>query len=104
VIPLVLCAGVPTPKLIRYDATLRVASLPYMVVQRVDGTTLAELAPDPAARQRILGSLGAILVTLHQIRFSKGRTRQRDPGALHLLAVTVAPRARGRGRNRHSPA
>lgn len=70
VIPLVRDAGVPTPKLVRYDSTLRVASLPYMVLQRVHGATLAEQAPDPTARQRTLESLGEILVTLHQIRFS----------------------------------
>ncbi len=71
VIALVRDAGVPTPKLVRYDSTLRVASLPYMVLQRVRGATLAEQAPDPTARQRTLESLGEILVTLHQIRFSK---------------------------------
>ena len=70
VIPLVIDAGVPTPRLVRYDSTLRVASLPYMVLQRVHGTTLAELAPDPTAYHHTLESLGEILVTLHQIRVS----------------------------------
>lgn len=71
VIPLVRDAGVPTPKLLRYDSTLTVASVPYMVLQRVHGATLAERAPDPAARKRTLESLGEILVTLHEIRSSK---------------------------------
>jgi aminoglycoside phosphotransferase len=71
IIPLVRDAGVPTPKLVSYDSTLSIASVPYMVLQRVHGATLAEQAPDPTARRRTLESLGEILVTLHRIRFSK---------------------------------
>jgi aminoglycoside phosphotransferase (APT) family kinase protein len=71
VIPLVRDAGVPTPKLIRYDSTLRVASKPYMVLERVHGATMAEQVLEPSSCQRTLGSLGEILVTLHQIRLSK---------------------------------
>lgn len=70
VIPLVLDAGVPTPQLISYDATLLVASVPYMVLQRAHGATLAEQAPDPTSRRRAFGSLGEILATLHQVRLS----------------------------------
>lgn len=63
VIPLVQDAGVPTPELVSYDSTLRVGSVPYMVLQRVHGATLADQAPDPSGRRRVLGSLGEILVT-----------------------------------------
>lgn len=70
VIPLVREAGVPTPELVRYDPTLHVASVPYMVQQRVHGATLADLVLSPTQRRRTLGSLGEILVTLHQIRHS----------------------------------
>lgn len=71
VIPLVQDAGVPTPELVSYDATLRVASVPHMVLQRVHDATLADQAPDPGGRRRVLGSLGEILVTLHQVRLSR---------------------------------
>lgn len=70
VITLVRDAGVLTPELINYDSTLQVGSVPYMVLQRVQGETLAEQPPDPAGRRRTLGSLGEILVTLHQVRRS----------------------------------
>lgn len=70
VIPLVQESGVPTPGLVSYDPTLRVVSLPYMVLQRVHGRTLAERSSDPAARRRALGSLGEVLAALHQIRHS----------------------------------
>lgn len=70
VIAVVRDAGVPTPELVSYDSSLRVGSVPYMVLQRVHGATLADQAPDPSGRQRALGSLGEILVTLHQIRRS----------------------------------
>lgn len=70
VIPLVRDAGVPTPELISYDSTLRIGSVPYMVQQRAYGATLAEQPLDPTGHRRALGSLGEILVTLHQVRFS----------------------------------
>lgn len=70
VVPLVRAAGVPTPELVRYDASLRVAPVPYVVLERVHGATLAERERelDPAGRRRALGSLGEILATLHRIR------------------------------------
>lgn len=68
VIPLVRDAGVPTPELISFDPTLRAASVPYMILRRVHGTTLAAQAPDSTHRRRALGSLGEILATLHRIR------------------------------------
>ena len=70
VIPLVRDAGVPTPELVRYDASSSVVRVPYMVLQRVHGTTLAEQPPGSAERRCALGSLGEILASLHQIRYS----------------------------------
>lgn len=66
VIPLVCAAGVATPELISYDATLRIASVPYLLQRRVPGVTLARLEPDlhPMAHH----CLGEALATLHQIR------------------------------------
>lgn len=70
VIPMVRDAGVPTPELISHDSSLRIGSVPYMVLERVHGTTLAEQAPDPTAQRLTFGSLGEILVALHQVRLS----------------------------------
>lgn len=70
VIPVVRAAGVPTPELVSHDSARRVASVPYMVLQRVHGTTLAERVLDPTGRRRALESLGEALATLHRIRRS----------------------------------
>lgn len=70
VIPAVRDAGVPTAELVSHDSTLRIATVPYMVLQRIHGRTLAEHAPDPTGRRRALGSLGEVLATLHRIRRS----------------------------------
>lgn len=69
VIPLVRDAGVPTPELVSYDATLRIGSVPYVVLERVHGETLAEHGYDPADSRRALESLGEILAALHRVRF-----------------------------------
>lgn len=66
VIPLVQAAGVPTAALVSYDATRQVGSVPYIVLERLHGPTLAE--HDPADRQLAYESIGEILVALHQIR------------------------------------
>lgn len=68
VIPLVQDAGVPTSELVSYDATLQVGSVPYVVLKRLHGATLAE--QDPADRQLAYESLGEILMALHQVRLS----------------------------------
>ncbi|MDN5726987.1 MAG: aminoglycoside phosphotransferase family protein [Propionibacteriales bacterium] len=68
VIALVRDAGVPTPELVRHDSTRRIADVPYMILQRVHGATMAEQDPEPMIHQRTLASLGEILVTLHQIK------------------------------------
>lgn len=68
VIPLVQDAGVPTAGLISYDATRHVGSVPYVVLERLPGATLADR--DPADRRLAHESLGEILVALHRIRLS----------------------------------
>lgn len=70
VIPMARAAGVPTPELVSHDSACRIASVPSMVLERVHGATLAEQALDPTGRRRALGSLGEILLALHQIRRS----------------------------------
>lgn len=67
VIPMDIEAGVPTPALVRFDSSLRVARVPYLVLERMHGVTMAERTPDA---QRTLESLGEILVRLHRIRLS----------------------------------
>jgi aminoglycoside phosphotransferase len=81
VIPLVRDAGVPTPELVSYDPTLRVGSVPYIVLQRVHGATLAEQPPGLTGCRRMLDSLGEVLVTLHQVRLSRVRPASAIPAA-----------------------
>lgn len=71
VIPVARDAGVPTPALVDVDSTLRLASSPYMVLERVRGTTLTEKTLDPAQRRRALASLGEVLAALHEVRRSR---------------------------------
>lgn len=71
VIPLVRDAGVPTPELISYDATRQHASVPYMVLRRARGETLAARPLDRSGRRRTLGALGEILRALHEIRMHR---------------------------------
>ncbi len=68
IIPLVRGAGVPTANLVSYDPTLRIARVPYMLLERVRGGSLATQWADQALRSRALESLGEILSTLHHIR------------------------------------
>ena len=77
VIPLVQAAGVPTAGLISYDASLEVASVPYMVVERLHGTTLAEY--ESADRRLAYQSIGEMLVALHRIRLSSVATASTIP-------------------------
>lgn len=68
VIPLVRDAGVPAPEILGYDATRQHASVPYMVLRRARGETLAARPLDRSGRRRTLGALGEILRSLHEIR------------------------------------
>jgi aminoglycoside phosphotransferase (APT) family kinase protein len=70
VIHLVRGAGVPTPALVEYDASGRIVDVPYMLLERARGRTLAEVWTDPKERQRAVESLGQVLVTLHRFRRS----------------------------------
>jgi aminoglycoside phosphotransferase len=68
VIPLVQHAGVPTSNLVSHDTTFQHGSVPYVVLERLHGATLAE--HDPADRRLAYESLGEILVALHRVRLS----------------------------------
>lgn len=67
VIGLAEAAGVPTPALIDLDASRRIASVPYAVLARVDGVTLAWCWSDVPRRTRALGALGDVLHALHAV-------------------------------------
>lgn len=71
VIPVVREAGVPAPELIDHDTTLRRASVPYMILRRAQGETLASRPLDHPDRGRSLGSLGEVLESLHRIRLDQ---------------------------------
>lgn len=97
VIPLVQDAGVPTPGLVSYDTTRQVGSMPYMVLERVQGATLAELQSDPAERRRALESLGEILVALHRVRFSGVGSTSRIPAPFTFSPPELVDRLRETG-------
>lgn len=64
-------AGVPTPALIDLDASRRIGSVPYEVLERVDGVTLASCWSDAPRRARALGALGEVLHALHEVKSSQ---------------------------------
>lgn len=97
VIPLVREAGVLTPELVSYDATRQVGSVPYVVLERVQGATLAEQGDDPAARRRSLESLGEILVALHRIRSSGVGPTSKIPEPYTFSPSELVDRLRERG-------
>lgn len=97
VIPLVQDAGVPTSGLISYDATLQVGSVPYVVLERLHGKTLAEQNQDPDHRRRALESLGEILVTLHRVRFRAVGSTTTIPAPFTFSASEVVQRLREAG-------
>jgi len=71
VIPLVRDAGLPAPEIISFDTSLRHASVPYMVLRRARGETLAARPLNRTGRRRTLGALGEILRALHEIRMQR---------------------------------
>lgn len=95
VIPLVQAAGVPTSALVSYDATRQVASVPYIVLERLHGPTLAE--HDPADRQLAHESVGEILVTLHRIRRSRVETTSTIPAPFRFSPHEVVQRLKDAG-------
>ncbi|HEY9290920.1 MAG TPA: aminoglycoside phosphotransferase family protein [Microlunatus sp.] len=95
VIPLVQDAGVPTAGLVSYDSSLRVGSLPYLVLERLHGATLAE--QDPADRQRAHESLGEILVALHQVRLSSVDASAAIPAPFTFSPPEIVQRLREAG-------
>lgn len=68
VIPLVHDAGVPTSRLIAYDASRSVVDVPYIVLERLHGPTLAEFGYDPDLNSRDHTRLGEVLAVLHRLR------------------------------------
>lgn len=71
VIPIVQAAGVPTSGVVAYDASRTTADVPYIVLERLRGQTLAEVGYDPEAGARTHRSLGEILTVLHALRRSE---------------------------------
>jgi aminoglycoside phosphotransferase (APT) family kinase protein len=76
VIPLVQGAGVPTSSLVKYDASLRIADVPYIVLERLHGQTLQEWGYEPESSLRANTSLSKILAQLHELRMT-------DIGSIH---------------------
>ena len=68
VIPIVQSAGVPTSGLVSYDASHRIADVPYIVLERLQGPTLGELGYEPGVSVRANTSLSEILAVLHELR------------------------------------
>lgn len=95
VIPLVQAAGVPTSELVSYDATLQIASVPYVVLERLHGATLAE--QDPADRHLTYESLGEILVALHRIRRSSVETTSTIPPPYRFSPPELVQRLKDAG-------
>ncbi|QDP98386.1 aminoglycoside phosphotransferase family protein [Microlunatus elymi] len=95
VIPLVRAAGVPTPAIVGYDVTRQIADVPYVVLERLHGLTLAEL--DPANRRLAHESLGEILVVLHRIRRSSVGATDTIPQPFTFSAAEVVQRLREAG-------
>ncbi|MBO0811468.1 MAG: aminoglycoside phosphotransferase family protein [Microlunatus sp.] len=95
VIPLVQDAGVPTSGLVSYDASLQIGNVPYVVLERLHGTTLAEY--DPAGRQLAYESLGEILVALHRIRLSSVRTISTIPAPFTFSPPELVQRLKDAG-------
>lgn len=67
IIPLARKAGVPTPALVDYDTSRRVARVPYAVQGRVNGLTLQARRLGPEQHTRALASLGEVLAKVHRI-------------------------------------
>lgn len=97
VIPLVQDAGVPTSGLVSYDATLQVVSVPYIVLERLHGATLAKQGYDPADSRRAHESLSEILVALHRVRFSRVGSTATIPAPFTFSPPELVQRLREAG-------
>jgi len=64
VIPLVQAAGVPTSGVVAYDASRTTADVPYIVLERLRGQTLADVGYDPETGARAHRSLGVWLLAV----------------------------------------
>lgn len=98
VIPLVQDAGVPTADLVAYDATLQITTVPYLVLTRLHGATMAGYPYEPSSRRRARQSLGEILVALHRIRLSTmGSVADTVPAPFTFSPVTLVQRLQEAG-------
>lgn len=68
VIRVVRSIGVPTAGLVCYDDSHGLVDAPYMILERLHGSTLGELGYDPDVSTRAHESLGEILAMLHTLR------------------------------------
>lgn len=69
-IPFVRELGVPTANLISYDSSRTIANVPYIVLERLHGPTLAEVDGASEFRSRTYQSLSEILALLHGVRMA----------------------------------
>ncbi|MBM7789243.1 phosphotransferase family protein [Tenggerimyces flavus] len=71
VIPVVQAAGVPTARLVAYDASRDLVDRPYVVLERLHGTTLGEAGHEPETNAEAYTSLGMVLANLHRLRLDE---------------------------------
>jgi aminoglycoside phosphotransferase (APT) family kinase protein len=65
-IPLAIDAGVRTPRLVVFDDSLELLSVPYSVVEYISGENLTDLRPIDDHYQRTYEQLGEQLASLHR--------------------------------------
>lgn len=64
-VPLAVAAGVRTPRLAHYDATLSLLPVPYALYEHVAGVNLERTMRDPAEASEVWAELGRDLARLH---------------------------------------
>jgi aminoglycoside phosphotransferase (APT) family kinase protein len=68
VIPVVVDQGIPTAKVVSFDASHVVADLTYIVLERLHGRYIDDIPALADGGDRTYRSLAEILTTLHQVR------------------------------------
>jgi aminoglycoside phosphotransferase (APT) family kinase protein len=66
-IPFLRERDIPTPELISFDPSHTIAEVNYIVLQRIRGQEIADIAPPSGGNDRVYGSLFAILDILHTV-------------------------------------
>ena len=64
-VPLAIAAGVSTPALLAFDASLQMLPVPYSFYERVVGVSLEQASRDPAQSSDVWKQLGRELAKLH---------------------------------------